>query len=49
MRLRLAILLSALAVPAAAGAPAPAAADGAWTTFIHALTYWDLLAEGDTV
>jgi hypothetical protein len=38
-----------LAVFAAAGRPAPAAASGAWNTFIRALTYYDLLAEGDTV
>jgi len=29
--------------------PAPAAATDAWTTFIRAYTYYDLLAEGDTV
>lgn len=48
MRIRLAILLPALAA-FAAGRPAPAAASGAWKTFIRPLTYYDLLAEGDTI
>jgi ligand-binding sensor domain-containing protein len=39
----------ALVALAAAGASTPAAASGAWTTFIRANTYYDLLAEGDTV
>ena len=49
MRIRLAILLPVLAAFASAGRPAPAAASGAWQTYIRALTYYDLLAEGDTV
>lgn len=46
MKLRSILLLSSLS---AVLGPAPAAATGAWTTFIRAYTYYDLLAEGDTV
>ena len=52
MRFRLArkvLGFAALAALAAVAGPGPAAAAGAWSTFIRANTYYDLLAEGDTV
>jgi len=49
MNHRRAILLSALTGLAVAGYAPPAAAAGAWSTFIRASSYFDLLAEGDTV
>jgi ligand-binding sensor domain-containing protein len=52
MRFRLARRLpgfAALAALAVVAGPGPAAASGAWSTYIRAYTYYDLLAEGDTV
>src|SRR5262249_4917151 len=49
MNHRWAILIPALTGLAAASGAPPAAASGAWKTFTRALTYYDLLAEGDTV
>ncbi len=49
MRIRWIIMASMLAGLATMGGAPPAAASGAWTTFTRAFTYYDLLAESDTV
>ena len=41
------LILAVFAVPLLAAAPAHA--DGAWTTYLRAYTYTEMLAEGDTV
>jgi sugar lactone lactonase YvrE len=49
MRFRRPLGVTALLALAAAGGFEPAAASGAWTSYIRPYTYYDLLSEGDTV